>query len=115
MPLECGVSNVNNVDIRVNIVRNGKIVTNGLMVHHLNKTKGHNDIISMDTVTTRDLLLGKQYIMQIGRFTINVVGGHMLKVNVGQMVKTMVVAIVEIITPQMSVGSLTRSLICPIL
>ena len=60
-------------------------------------------------------LLDKQYRMLIERSTIIFVGDGMLKVSVGQMVITLDVAIAEVITPRMTVGNLTRSLICPIM
>ena len=43
--------------------------------------------------------------------SIGQMGGGMLKVSVGQMVRTMVVIIAEVITLRMSVGNQIRSLI----
>ena len=69
----------------------------------------------MYKVTIGDLFLGKQYKRRIGNSSIIFVEGGMLKVSVGPMLKTVVVAIVEVIILRTSVDNMTRSLICPIL
>ena len=71
-----GVSNVDNMDSRVNFVELDRTTTKKTTMDYLNRTKGHRDKI--------DIIF---------------VGGGMLRVNVGRMVIIMVVVTVEGSTP----------------
>ena len=70
-----------------------------------NKIRGRNGRISMVKVTTEVLHLGRTSKMRARRSIIMHVGGGMLKVNVGRMVRMLVVTTMEVGMPRRSVGN----------
>ena len=105
MLLEFGACNVNNQVIQANIARIGRIKTEGTMEGTNNKIKGCKGIINMGKVTIEVLHLDKTYRMRARKNIIMHVVGGMLKINVGWMVRILVVTTVEVITLQRNVGN----------
>ena len=104
----------NNLDTQVNIVQMDIIVTNETTGDHNNKIRGNKDKTGMDRLTIKVLCLDKLSRIRVKLSTIISVGDGMLRVRVGQMVRTMGVATAGAIIRRKSVRNQISSLICQI-
>ncbi len=105
MPPECGACNVSNRVIQVSIVRIGRIRIKGTMVGTNHRIRGRKGRISMVKVTIEVLRLDKTSRMRARRSIITHAGDGMCRVNVGRMVRMLVVTTAEVGMPRRSVGT----------
>ena len=105
MPPGCSACSVSSQVIQVNIVRIGRIKTKETMAGTNSKIRGRKGRINTGKVTIKVLCLDKTSRMRARRSIIMHVEGGMVKVNVGRMVRVLVVTTAEVGTPRRNVDN----------